>query len=311
MTLMLSSNPIGDRGASCVASCLLAAQPPTTLLLSKCEIACAGAASLSDALRVDASLTQLDLQNNHISDKGASALADSLMVNQSLLQLTLGKLIGNVGATQLGKMLKVRATLASFLPSQAALVIQNVSICSWQANSTLTVLNLGGNQIGDDGGCALASALRSNRTLQQLLLTNNRLGPMSASAFGESLAANHTSVLHTLALANNQLGAIGAQHLCDALAPAPVHVCYCACLDGPCSTQKLVIDHCLTDRRDAHSRPWSCARMSSVTRVHWHAQRCSKKTVAWSRCDSFFCFSSLSSRAHSLRSHHADSSTLG
>jgi hypothetical protein len=184
-------------------------------VLSNCDIGCTGASGLSDALRVDASLTELTLQNNRIADKGAAAIADSLMVNQALLSLSMGKSIGNIGASALGKMLKVRLKYDCFFFGLIH------STCFIQVNKTLTVLNLLGNRIGDDGAVSLAAALRSNRSLLQLLLTNNAIGAAGAHAIGEALAANHTSAVHTISLSNNKLGHVGALKLCEALAPAP------------------------------------------------------------------------------------------
>jgi hypothetical protein len=83
-------------------------------------------------------------------------------------------------------------------------------------NSTLTTLNLGDNDIGDDGPKTMAEALATNSTLTTLHLGGNSIGDDGAKAMGEALATNST--LTTLDLQYSKIGAEGAKTMAEALA---------------------------------------------------------------------------------------------
>jgi hypothetical protein len=82
-------------------------------------------------------------------------------------------------------------------------------------NTTLTVLDLYGNDIGDEGAQALAAALMNNATLTTLPLDGNNIGDEGAQALAAALMNNAT--LTTLHLGENNIGDEGAQALATAL----------------------------------------------------------------------------------------------
>ncbi len=85
-----------------------------------------------------------------------------------------------------------------------------------RANATLRVLHVGQNILGDEGAIALARALgRDNRTLKQLWLQRNSIGPDAAREIATMLQTN--SSLEVLNLADNALGAAGGKLLAGAL----------------------------------------------------------------------------------------------
>ena len=51
-------------------------------------------------------------------------------------------------------------------------------------NKSLTTLNLGFNEIGDDGAAALGECLKYNKSLTTLDLSDNKIGDDSAAALG-------------------------------------------------------------------------------------------------------------------------------
>lgn len=57
-------------------------------------------------------------------------------------------------------------------------------------NTTLERLSLRGNPLGEEGGRAMADALRANGTLRELNLCDTTLGEQSLAALGGALAAN-------------------------------------------------------------------------------------------------------------------------
>ena len=72
-----------------------------------------------------------------------------------------------------------------------------------------------GNSISDEGAKALGEALKANKTLQMLNLTNNSIGAEGAAALGAALKAN--KALQTLYLDSNSIGDEGAKALGAAL----------------------------------------------------------------------------------------------
>ncbi|EOD32724.1 hypothetical protein EMIHUDRAFT_42817, partial [Emiliania huxleyi CCMP1516] len=82
-------------------------------------------------------------------------------------------------------------------------------------NRVLTDLNLGNNEIRDEGAAAIAEALRGNRVLTDLNLGNNEIRDEGAAAIAEALRVN--GVLTKLYLAFNSIGDDGAEALASAL----------------------------------------------------------------------------------------------
>ena len=84
-----------------------------------------------------------------------------------------------------------------------------------EANTTLTNLDLQGNNIGPAGAESLATALKTNTTLTNLDLSDNNLGPVGAESLATALKTNTT--LTNLNLFYNDLGPAGAESLATAL----------------------------------------------------------------------------------------------
>ncbi|KAF9956198.1 hypothetical protein BGZ72_002950, partial [Mortierella alpina] len=82
-------------------------------------------------------------------------------------------------------------------------------------NTTLTTLDLRGNNIGNDGALALSEALKTNSTLSSLNLQYNSIGENGAQALAKALKTN--KALTTLYLKGNSIGEKGAQALAEAL----------------------------------------------------------------------------------------------
>ena len=82
-------------------------------------------------------------------------------------------------------------------------------------NSTITSLNIGGNNIEDEGATELAEALKVNKSITTLDLRDNNIGPEGAIALAEALTVN--SSITSLDLDNNKIGATGATEWAKAL----------------------------------------------------------------------------------------------
>ena len=82
-------------------------------------------------------------------------------------------------------------------------------------NTTITTLHLSGNQIGDEGASKLAEALKTNTTITTLWLSSNRIGDKGASNLAEALKINAS--ITTLDLSDSQMGDEGVSRLAEAL----------------------------------------------------------------------------------------------
>mmetsp|Transcript_8889 Transcript_8889/g.26637 ORF Transcript_8889/g.26637 Transcript_8889/m.26637 type:complete len:327 (-) Transcript_8889:48-1028(-) len=85
-----------------------------------------------------------------------------------------------------------------------------------RTNSSLLVINLGGNaQLGDDGAAVLAAALRENTTLRELHLFDCCISSFGATSLADALLCN--SSIRKINLNNNLVGDSGAEALAQAL----------------------------------------------------------------------------------------------
>ncbi len=95
---------------------------------------------------------ELSLNSNNITQRGASILADGLRKNNTLISLKLnGNQVSDKGAFAVAQVLEV-------------------------TNKTLETLDLGSNDIADQGVIYLGEMLRKNTTLLNLDLSMNRIG---------------------------------------------------------------------------------------------------------------------------------------
>jgi len=79
----------------------------------------------------------------------------------------------------------------------------------WE-NTTITCLDLSGNDLNDHSGTYLARILKRNNTIAKLELDNNQLGPNTCQAFSEALKVNKSLVY--LSLDSNPLTSSGTNY---------------------------------------------------------------------------------------------------
>eukprot|EP00571_Detonula_confervacea_P009881 CAMPEP_0172301870 /NCGR_PEP_ID=MMETSP1058-20130122/3683_1 /TAXON_ID=83371 /ORGANISM="Detonula confervacea, Strain CCMP 353" /LENGTH=659 /DNA_ID=CAMNT_0013012163 /DNA_START=117 /DNA_END=2096 /DNA_ORIENTATION=+ len=128
-------------------------------------------------------IEDLILGYNHLMDEGAIALGNALANNSTLKKLSLN---GNVSVTSTGWVA--------------------FSSCLANHNSSLEVLNLRGNNIGDDGVTAFANALVNNTKLTDLDLSHTQ-GSVSSVGWRTffNLLRNPNSALENLHLSANNI----------------------------------------------------------------------------------------------------------
>lgn len=173
----------------------------------------------------------------------------------SLLGAPHGPSLGDYGAECLGEALEDRECIKGGVESLLKLQLRNhnvtdkgafklASALGGPAGDELQVLDLGGNQIGDQGACELAKALlipngvlrtldlsknsvgdagamelakvvESHQDLEELVLSSNTINLKGAGALAEAVAGHRG--LKALALDGNPFGTIGARAFAECL----------------------------------------------------------------------------------------------
>jgi len=90
------------------------------------------------------------------------------------------------------------------------------------SNTSIEVLDLSANEIGDYGAEKLAAALETNRTVKTLILFQNQIGKegggSGAKAIGKALRSGGNDALRELRLNTNYIDSSGTTKLAEALA---------------------------------------------------------------------------------------------
>ena len=205
--LNLQQNTIGDRDAAIIAGRLKSNTSLTVLSLASNGISIDGASAIADALRANSSLTSLDVCKNNVTGKGGQQLAEAVLSNQTL------KMFCHIPLKELraDELTTLDLELRGIgVPGALVLaeLLQTVS-------GSLTNLNLGGCDIGAEGGVAIAEVLRVNGSLRYLFLQKNNIGVVGASAIASALEVNGSLI--SLNLAENELGPKGGMAVAEAL----------------------------------------------------------------------------------------------
>ncbi|EQC38962.1 hypothetical protein SDRG_03917 [Saprolegnia diclina VS20] len=194
-TIRIWNNPIGDEGASAIASILCEGNGLVNVVyveLMDCNIGVEGCKMLSDALYSNkkSPLQTLKLNcNNGIGDAGVYELCQGLFTNTTLKQLHL--------------------EFCSITKEGAVVLAQLVSM----AKSALHSLSLQGNTIGDEGLLNLSLGLKRARSLTKLNLSDNaiRKDPEALTAFKDAI--EHCKTLTNIYFSFNLIDVEGAEIL--------------------------------------------------------------------------------------------------
>lgn len=122
-----------------------------------------GIEALAEAFKRNAGLRCLNLNDNTITPRGASSLADAIEVLQELREINLGDcLLKSKGVVLLAEAIQ-------------------------DGHEQLEVLNLGFNEIGPNGGMAVAGAMQNKENIRELVLNGNMFGRECRECIAEIL----------------------------------------------------------------------------------------------------------------------------
>lgn len=168
--------------------------------------------ALAELLRYKPSLSILDIGGNQLTGPSAKILATAMVSHQALRQVYLGQNdIGDEGAIALAEVLGSGNSKIGYMDVSYNNIGRNVGQSGAKAlavalavNSSLKVLNLTGNAVGDEGAMVLAQTLGASDTpLEELYLGDNAIG---VEGVMEILAAlKHNRTLRILDLSKNKI----------------------------------------------------------------------------------------------------------
>ena len=204
------------------------------------ELSAAGVRSIVPFLQNSNNLQGLDLYRNNIQSEGFNILLQALrdspieelycsrcgiesIPNSDSFPKHLTELyfchnnIGIEGCRELAKLLQRGDATLKILDLEDNQVGNGVEILveALRTNRSVTKLHLSNNMIEDDGVAALAIALQSNTTLTTLDLNNNDIGDDGVETLADALQSNAT--LTTLHLNKNKIGNDGVAALAATL----------------------------------------------------------------------------------------------
>lgn len=183
--LDLTGRDLGLEGVQAVAS-ILPSTPIASMFLARNNIRHKGALVLGPALAQNSSLTHLYLSHNDLGPEGAGVLARCLSHHATLSRLNLSNNgIGPKGAEAVAEALK---------------------------DSGVEELCLDYNELGPQGGLAIAKLITRSRALKELSLWHNFLGREAAIAIARALEGNTTLTALDMR-GENELGKQGVQAL--------------------------------------------------------------------------------------------------
>ena len=193
--LDVSSNPIGNEGATAVGSCLGSEKLSEVVKvnLSDCSIRFSGIREFFKNLRANKKITTILLNKNNLFSKKWVYLEDFIL-NLNLRHLELSSCSLNVSVIDISKILQHHSTLKVLDLSHNQ--INDTSFIYFKSypkeNLSLVELDFSRNYISDKSGKFFFENLINNRCLQKLNFFDNQLQNESANAVIESLRINHS-----------------------------------------------------------------------------------------------------------------------
>ena len=225
-SLDLSLNLMDDTGGVPIARALAKNKRITTLIFHTNKLQFETGFELAKTLRKNNSLTHVDLSKNKMGpscywvdfktqkrlEGAGKALGRAVKYNKSVTSLDLaenfmGEELGKYVYSELGFCNNAVSPAGDFGDILTCHVLWSTGSAiaeALQHNRTLIDLNIEQNELGPDSGILLAKALDSRNGLTRLNVRKNTLGPNSGLMFATALRRNKT--LTSLDISANNLG---------------------------------------------------------------------------------------------------------
>eukprot|EP00511_Aplanochytrium_stocchinoi_P011954 CAMPEP_0204875770 /NCGR_PEP_ID=MMETSP1348-20121228/46820_1 /ASSEMBLY_ACC=CAM_ASM_000700 /TAXON_ID=215587 /ORGANISM="Aplanochytrium stocchinoi, Strain GSBS06" /LENGTH=757 /DNA_ID=CAMNT_0052032375 /DNA_START=59 /DNA_END=2329 /DNA_ORIENTATION=- len=199
--LFLKWSGINDKGAKHLAKVFHSNETLQVLHIIESNIQTA--ADFANSLKASSiSLKVLNLEGNKLGDLGAENIANALKDNKSLVALCLAKnQISKVGAQHIADALQVNQTLqnldlrSNHLTDFGCKHLAKALSMESNPNTSLIILCLNSNDIGNPGAAYLADALKLNKSLTSLSIhggPDTVIESFGANKLVEGLALNFT-----------------------------------------------------------------------------------------------------------------------
>jgi Ran GTPase-activating protein (RanGAP) involved in mRNA processing and transport len=197
-TLFLSDNVIKKEGAKILADMIKVNKTIGKLYIEKNELEDEGIGYIADALKHNKMIQTLNISDNRIGHNGLLCLYDTFtnltryeFANYSIIELYMkNNLINNSEAIKiLGKIIS--------------------------HNCTIKYIDLSNNGISDNLVLPISEALKTNNTLETLILESNILGGIGCKILCQGLRQN--TGVKVLNLRNNSLGYEGGKNISELL----------------------------------------------------------------------------------------------
>lgn len=216
----LHRNRLNLSGAESLRNYLQSSPLPTNLNVTGTALGSEGCEVLAAGLVVSKTLLSLSVGNNAITAKGVEALAKAMAVSPVKLICFAENPFGEGGCRAISGLVGGtygRSAIEQLDLSKCDLTLsclQHLTPGCYRASS-LSLLRLDGNPLGNSAGLELFHLLLENRTIKELGLASCKLRSEAVARLAEGLARNNT--LYRLNLAYNRFEDEGAIHLAAAL----------------------------------------------------------------------------------------------
>ena len=241
--LDLSGNNMSEEVADFLASAIASNSSLEDLRLTDNRLTTSGIVTIAKSLSNISTLKYLSVQSNLISEEAADSIASVIKINTGIEELYLGNNKLGAGALKIIRALKEVSSLkvldlennntSGIIADDLAAVIDHNSVQKlWLANNdlrscastilqslskitTLTNLNLSGNDMSEEVADFLASAIASNSSLEDLRLTDNRLTTSGIVTIAKSLS--NISTLKCLSVKSNLISEEAADSIASVI----------------------------------------------------------------------------------------------
>ena len=191
----MRKNSLGIQGAVCVSAMIIRNKFLESLSINDNDLGPDGGECVGIALSQNETLKVLKIAENDLKSEGALPIIKSA-INLEILSLAKNFMKSDVGKP-LAKLLKTSSVIKKMYLEFNELMVAGAKWIAkgMQQNTSLEVLNIKGNIIGDDGLILIAQAIRDAPHLKELDVSLNEIGPTGFQALCDQLPNSQIQIL--------------------------------------------------------------------------------------------------------------------